>query len=417
MSHRCSGKITGSLRFLAIVIISSGYLNVDKAIGGFTCACPGKSSPEVTFRAFWTGGPATQKFAFSYSFILATEPGPFADICSIALGSGVSSFDGPTDASFGWRCVDCVGAGLGPAAGTIARTFPPVPGGVVIESGNGTISCPGSIAVATTSFNYVVNTDTAWSADLEGAFPASSVDTDPAGIWRGGVVFGESFYGTFVKAGCTRQVGVVFDSVADEYVFSDTLSGPAGNVDLSGRAYDFDDGDYDVNKDGRFNTLDVDALRDLFGPVTSETERWDLFDDGASADVIDEADADELEALIAAGLDSGIFGDGDSDGDVDCADYGLLQSLLGKTLCDPEYLISLDWDLDGDIDAADDAALDAITKPQGDVDGDDFVGSMDLALVQGAWGTDDEAADLNGDGVVGSADLGLVLGDWNSTCP
>lgn len=40
------------------------------------------------------------------------------------------------------------------------------------------------------------------------------------------------------------------------------------------------------------------------------------------------------------------------------------------------------------------------------------VGSADLGLLLGLWGSSDARADLNGDGLVGGADLGLLLGDW-----
>jgi alkaline phosphatase len=51
----------------------------------------------------------------------------------------------------------------------------------------------------------------------------------------------------------------------------------------------------------------------------------------------------------------------------------------------------------------------------GDLDRDGAVGSADLAILLGAWGSCAApvcAADLDGDGAVGSADLGLLLGAW-----
>jgi len=47
-----------------------------------------------------------------------------------------------------------------------------------------------------------------------------------------------------------------------------------------------------------------------------------------------------------------------------------------------------------------------------DIDGDGEVGSSDLALLLGAWGTGSAAADLDGDGEIGSTDLALLLGSW-----
>ncbi len=51
-----------------------------------------------------------------------------------------------------------------------------------------------------------------------------------------------------------------------------------------------------------------------------------------------------------------------------------------------------------------------------DIDGDGVVGSTDLALLLGFWGSADSSADLDGDGVVGSADLAQLIGSWGP-CP
>ncbi|MCA9286254.1 MAG: hypothetical protein KDA22_13600 [Phycisphaerales bacterium] len=58
------------------------------------------------------------------------------------------------------------------------------------------------------------------------------------------------------------------------------------------------------------------------------------------------------------------------------------------------------------------AVLAPVAGILGDLDCDDVVGPCDLAIVVGAWGTDDAIADLNADGVVSGADLGVVLGNW-----
>ena len=49
----------------------------------------------------------------------------------------------------------------------------------------------------------------------------------------------------------------------------------------------------------------------------------------------------------------------------------------------------------------------------GDLDGDGVVGSVDLAICLGAWGTSDPSADLNGDGVVNLQDVSILLGAWS----
>lgn len=48
-----------------------------------------------------------------------------------------------------------------------------------------------------------------------------------------------------------------------------------------------------------------------------------------------------------------------------------------------------------------------------DLNGDGSVGAADLAILLGAWGTDNAAADLDGDGTVGAADLAILLGAWS----
>ncbi|MBL9120649.1 MAG: hypothetical protein JNL80_12130 [Phycisphaerae bacterium] len=48
----------------------------------------------------------------------------------------------------------------------------------------------------------------------------------------------------------------------------------------------------------------------------------------------------------------------------------------------------------------------------GDFDCDGVVGSVDLALLLGAWGTGSPSFDLTGDGEVGAPDLAILLGAW-----
>lgn len=54
------------------------------------------------------------------------------------------------------------------------------------------------------------------------------------------------------------------------------------------------------------------------------------------------------------------------------------------------------------------------TPVLGDVDGDCIVGSADVAILLGAWGTANEAADLDGDGAVTAGDLAILIGAWTS---
>ena len=51
-----------------------------------------------------------------------------------------------------------------------------------------------------------------------------------------------------------------------------------------------------------------------------------------------------------------------------------------------------------------------------DKDGDGSVGTTDLNLLLGAWGTSEPRCDFNGDGDVGCFDLEYLLGNWGP-CP
>ncbi|MBC24505.1 MAG: 1,4-alpha-glucan branching protein [Phycisphaerae bacterium] len=50
----------------------------------------------------------------------------------------------------------------------------------------------------------------------------------------------------------------------------------------------------------------------------------------------------------------------------------------------------------------------------GDLDGDGLVNGVDLAILLGAWITNDPAGDINGDLIVDGTDLGILLGSWFS---
>jgi len=57
---------------------------------------------------------------------------------------------------------------------------------------------------------------------------------------------------------------------------------------------------------------------------------------------------------------------------------------------------------------------------EGDLNGDGFVGSADLDLVRGNWGTvvaPGANGDANSDGFVNSADLDIVRGNWGASLP
>lgn len=69
----------------------------------------------------------------------------------------------------------------------------------------------------------------------------------------------------------------------------------------------------------------------------------------------------------------------------------------------------MDFDGDSDIDADDKFLFD---HKASDFDGDGIVGSSDLAILLGFWGTANATCDLSGDGHVNADDIALMLGVW-----
>ncbi|MAB28927.1 MAG: hypothetical protein CMJ53_06595 [Planctomycetaceae bacterium] len=52
----------------------------------------------------------------------------------------------------------------------------------------------------------------------------------------------------------------------------------------------------------------------------------------------------------------------------------------------------------------------------GDLDGDNRINGLDLAILLGRWQLSDECADINGDGIVNGADLSILLQKWGTEC-
>ncbi len=68
-----------------------------------------------------------------------------------------------------------------------------------------------------------------------------------------------------------------------------------------------------------------------------------------------------------------------------------------------------DW---GPIFMADNMNITPAPAPAGDLNGDYHVNAADLAILLGAWGTNNAASDLNHDGTVNASDLAVLLGAW-----
>ncbi len=69
-----------------------------------------------------------------------------------------------------------------------------------------------------------------------------------------------------------------------------------------------------------------------------------------------------------------------------------------------------DVDYDGVIDSQDESVIPAIIL--GDLNGDGFVNSADLANLLAVWGTNTPSVDFNSDGTIDSADLATLLANW-----
>ena len=153
---------------------------------------------------------------------------------------------------------------------------------------------------------------------------------------------------------------------------------------------------FDVQGDGRFSALDVSSLTALFGtPAATDPENLDRYDFDAS-EAIDQGDATILNAMLDAGLGSGVFGDHDSDGDADCNDYAAVVNnfVNGSVLGDPNYEISYDFDLDGDNDAVDRDQIRRLLSPADMAAPFNVLDFTDVIAFNTAYGAMDPAADL-----------------------
>lgn len=154
-------------------------------------------------------------------------------------------------------------------------------------------------------------------------------------------------------------IGLTFNGV--DWTGQAVIAGGLGVNELDNIGFLFDDGSMDVDGNGRFNQEDVDVL-----PIGStdldDLERWDFDQSG----VIDVADADVMQDLVDAGVDSGIFGDLDDDGEICLADQDAILLLEGITLESTEYTTRADYNLDGIINSIDLQAFDDLFRAQSD---------------------------------------------------
>ena len=123
---------------------------------------------------------------------------------------------------------------------------------------------------------------------------------------------------------------------------------------------------WDFNGDGRFNQADIDTVA-LVGVSCMAASVFECIPTSADIDGdgdVDAADVALLQDFLDCGIDTGIFGDADQDGDTDCDDkaaatvFPLASSPVIPILAGQAgYQLELDVDLDGDLDLVDQAAF------------------------------------------------------------
>lgn len=409
-------------KWVTTLIAGCTFCNATIA-GGVEC---GEDATVVSI--IWLSGEAEQIFAQSVATcIFQSLQFGFCRYAETVVDASIDSStfakcQGPpvpgviTDCNFDGLHLDAQGAFCASAA-----TQPPANGVEIVrlESFINTPhinSPPGDCPCAIVSFSSAdiqLMTDDSWSASASGSISPKASDSF-SGILRQGIIVDGQPHVVFNALCGNTGIGVTFDELTDTWTYQQMMSGGPGMVSFSPTTLEFRDVDFDVNEDGRFNALDIQELADNIGTMDANfIARWDIDQDGA----IDQDDVDFMQMLIDAGLDSGVFGDADGDGDVDCTDRDAMVAAQGLTLCDEGYNIALDANVNGVINQADLNAMDAIPpSPLGDIDKDGDVDGADLSQLLAAWETSNPDADLNDDGVVNGSDLATLLANWGATC-
>lgn len=194
----------------------------------------------------------------------------------------------------------------------------------------------------------------------------------------------------------------------DRFVMSGSAPVVGTAATLKATMITFDDFVLDVNGDGRFNYIDAQKLA---CQLTSTSSTYvPRFDFNGSGD-IDQTDVDVLDFVIAKSLDSGVFGDANQSGSIDCSDAGVAASISNCTLSSSSYIPQLDFDLDGDIDSTDRTALAALPPQDIDYNNDGlFPDTLDITELTSVFSSgpcttcECHTIDFNGDGLFPDTD-------------
>ncbi len=205
---------------------------------------------------------------------------------------------------------------------------------------------------------------------------------------------------------------MTIDPGTGDYVFETEFESEELEMTIDGGQLMFDDAAMDANGDGRFNYLDAAAIR---AEISSTNPAWLRFDFNNSG-AIDEFDADLVDLMITDNIDSGLLGDIDGDGLVDCTtDLPLLYPFPTATFGDVDYVIQLDANVDGLLNADDLKVLQRVVF-RADFDHSGFVDTDDLDAFTAAFTIGDESADVDLSGFVDTDDHSAFMAAFTNGC-
>lgn len=215
-------------------------------------------------------------------------------------------------------------------------------------------------------------------------------------------------------------VGLAYNSGTDSWTGSSNGNSTASSANIGISTCAFTDAQLDVDNDGRFSINDSIALTTIASSTDNDDpQNLSSFDfDGSN--LIDQGDVDIMNALLDADLDSGLLGDWDGDGDVDCEDINEVDSsLFNDSIGTLGYNVRLDADLDGDTDSSDESAVMALyaayDRPA-DFDNSGFVDTDDYDAFYTAFENGDPSADFDNSGFVDTDDFTAFVQAFENTC-